>query len=69
MYIKIKINYALRIATAPIVLMLIWKHSLQPYERKALDVGRYLETYLDILFDGIHDTELKKRWPGTVFLR
>jgi len=57
MYIKMEINYALRIAIAPIVLMLIWKHSLQPYERKALAVERYLETYLDILFDGIRGTE------------
>jgi len=44
-------------AIAPIVLMLIWKHSLQSYGLKALDVERYLETYLDILFDGIHGTE------------
>ncbi|HWN30403.1 MAG TPA: hypothetical protein VNN78_03465 [Burkholderiales bacterium] len=48
---------ALRIAIAPIVLMLTWKHSLQSFGRKALDVERYLETYLDILFDGIHGTE------------
>jgi hypothetical protein len=40
---------ALRIAIAPIMLMLMWKHSLQSYGRKALDVERYLETYLDIL--------------------
>ncbi len=52
-----EINYALRIAIAPIVLMLIWQHSLQPYERKALAVERYLGTYLDILFAGIRGTE------------
>ena len=57
---KMDVNYALRIVIAPVVLLLIWKHSLQPYERKALNVERYLETYLEILFDGICNTEKKR---------
>ena len=54
------VNYALRIVIAPVVLLLIWKHSLQPYERKALNVERYLKTHLEILFDGICNTEKKR---------
>lgn len=57
---KMDVNYALRIVIAPVVLLLIWKHSLQPYERKALKVERYLETHLEILFDGIRSTEKKQ---------
>jgi AcrR family transcriptional regulator len=57
---KMDVNYALRIAIAPVVLLFIWKHSLQPYERKALNVERYLETHFDILFDGIRSTEKKR---------
>jgi AcrR family transcriptional regulator len=57
---KMDVNYALRIVTAPVVLLLIWKHSLQPYERKALKVERYLEIHLEILFDGICNTEKKR---------
>jgi len=57
---KMDVNYALRIVIAPIVFLLIWKHSLLPYERKALDVERYLKTHLEILFDGICNTEKKR---------
>jgi AcrR family transcriptional regulator len=57
---KMDVNYALRIVIAPVVLLLIWKHSLQPFERKALNVERYLKTHLEILFDGICNTEKKQ---------
>ncbi|HVS25714.1 MAG TPA: TetR/AcrR family transcriptional regulator [Burkholderiales bacterium] len=57
---KMDVNYVLRIAIAPIVLLLIWQHSLQPYERKALNVTRYLDMHLDILLEGIRSRGKKR---------
>ncbi|MGH8750132.1 MAG: TetR/AcrR family transcriptional regulator [Burkholderiales bacterium] len=65
---KMDINYALRIAIAPVVLLLIWEYSFQPHEHKALNVTRYLDTHLDILLQGISakksKTPLHKRTPS-----
>lgn len=57
---KMDVNYVLRIVIAPIVLLLIWQHSLQPYERKALNVTRYLDMHLDILLEGIRSRGKKR---------
>ena len=58
---KMNVNYALRITIAPIVLLLIWQYSLQPYERRRLNVQRYLDTHLDILLEGIRCRGRKRK--------
>ena len=58
---KMNVNYALRITIAPIVLLLIWQYSLQPYERRTLNVQRYLDTHLDILLEGIRCRGRKRK--------
>ncbi|MGH8744471.1 MAG: TetR/AcrR family transcriptional regulator [Burkholderiales bacterium] len=58
---KMNVNYALRITIAPIVLLLIWQYSLQPYERRTVNVPRYLDTHLDILLEGIRCRGRKRK--------
>lgn len=43
----------LAVMTAPVTLLSIWQHSLGMFEKPSLDVKVYLETYLDVLFEGL----------------
>jgi hypothetical protein len=35
------------------LLAIIWKHSFQAFEPEPLDVGRHLESQLDLLLNGL----------------
>ena len=47
------IDACLAVVTAPVTFLAIWQHSLGLYEKPSIDVGVYLETYIDVLFRGI----------------
>jgi AcrR family transcriptional regulator len=38
---------------APLLMMIIWKHSFAPFEPGALDFDRHLQGHLDLLFNGL----------------
>jgi len=44
---------AVVILRAPLILMAIWKHSLLRCDPKILDESRYVETYLDMMMNGL----------------
>jgi len=46
-------DHAYRIVIAPLLLAVIWKHSFQACEPAPLDIRRYLDTHLDLLFGGL----------------
>jgi AcrR family transcriptional regulator len=45
-----------RLVMAPLVLGVIWKHSFRPFESAPLDFDRYVQTHLDVLFNGLAET-------------
>ena len=47
------LDYAWRIVVAPLLLSIIWKHSFQAFEPEPLDLERYLNTQLELLFNGL----------------
>jgi AcrR family transcriptional regulator len=54
-------DYAFRVVVAPLLLAIIWKHSLQACEAEPLDFKRLLATHLDLLFGGLAATHTKDR--------
>lgn len=50
---KLEVQYALRILIAPLVLALLWKHSLGLYEKKPMDMTQYLRALVDIMLHGL----------------
>ncbi len=44
---------AWRIAIAPVLLSIIWKHSFQALDPEPLDFDRHLASHLDLLFNGL----------------
>ncbi|MBL8439342.1 MAG: TetR/AcrR family transcriptional regulator [Zoogloeaceae bacterium] len=46
-------DYGFRIAVAPLLLAIIWKHSFQACEPQPLDFDRYLAAHLDLLLGGL----------------
>lgn len=43
----------LPVVTAPLSLLNIWQHSLGLFEKPSIDARVYLETYVDVLFEGL----------------
>lgn len=43
----------LAVVTAPLTLLTIWQHSLGLFEKPSIDPRVYLETYVDMLFQGL----------------
>lgn len=43
----------LPMVTAPLSFLSIWQHSLGMFEQPPLDVKNYLDTYIDVLFEGL----------------
>jgi AcrR family transcriptional regulator len=50
---KVDEEYAWRVVIAPLLLSIIWKHSFQAFEPEPMDLGRHLETQLDLLLNGL----------------
>ena len=47
------LDYAARVLRAPVLMGLIWKHSLMKSEPQAMDLERYLDATLDLLMHGV----------------
>ncbi|WP_157314323.1 TetR/AcrR family transcriptional regulator [Chitinibacter sp. GC72] len=47
------IDYALHILSAPIVMAMLWQHSVCRCAPEPIEPGRYLDTTLDILLNGL----------------
>lgn len=45
--------YAWRMVLAPLLLGILWKHSFLSLEGEGFDFDRYLQSYLDLLFNGL----------------
>ncbi len=43
----------LAVVTAPLTFLSIWQHSLGLFEKPSIDARVYMETYLDMLFEGL----------------
>ncbi|AXQ27350.1 TetR/AcrR family transcriptional regulator [Solimonas sp. K1W22B-7] len=43
----------LAVITAPLTFLSIWQHSLGLFEKPSIDARVYMETYLDVLFEGL----------------
>lgn len=47
------VDYAVRVLTSPVVMALIWKHSMVKCGIDELDVERHLDTLIDIFLHGV----------------
>jgi AcrR family transcriptional regulator len=47
------IEYTVRVMMAPVIMLMLWSHSLGACERTPVDTARYLENYLQMLLGGI----------------
>lgn len=50
---RVNTAYAWRMVLAPLLFGILWKHSFLPLEGDGFDFDRYLQTYLDLLFNGL----------------
>jgi hypothetical protein len=46
-------NYAMRLILAPMVFLLLWRHSFDFCDSKHIDANRYLEQHLDMITNGL----------------
>jgi hypothetical protein len=46
-------NYAMRLVLAPMVFLLLWRHSFDFCDGKHIDADRYLEQHLDLITNGL----------------
>jgi AcrR family transcriptional regulator len=46
-------NYAMRLILAPMVFLLLWRHSFDFCDSKHIDADRYLEQHLDMITNGL----------------
>ena len=46
-------NYAMRLILAPMVYLLLWRHSFDFCDSKHIDADRYLEQHLDMITNGL----------------
>jgi hypothetical protein len=46
-------NYAMRLILAPMVYLLLWRHSFDFCDSKHIDADRYLEQHLDMISNGL----------------
>jgi AcrR family transcriptional regulator len=54
------VDYAIRVLRAPLIFAAVWKFSLMRNETCVIDPNRFLETYLDMMLNGVlatHDAE------------
>ncbi len=42
-----------RLLMAPLILAVIWKQSLQPYDEPAMDMARYLDQHVELFLHGL----------------
>lgn len=47
------IDTCMAVVASPLMFLAIWQHSLGLFEKPSIDVGVYLETYIDVIFRGI----------------
>jgi AcrR family transcriptional regulator len=56
----VDVDYTVRVIMAPVVMALIWKHSMVKCQIDGIDFNRQLDTLIDILLNGVerqHDRE------------
>jgi AcrR family transcriptional regulator len=53
-------NLAAPVLIGPLLLLVIWKNVLEPHASRRIDPVRYLETYADILLNGLLDQAAAK---------
>lgn len=53
-------NYATRLLTAPMLVMLLWRYSFDFCESKCVDAEKYLEQHLDVFISGLVDPAARK---------
>ena len=46
-------EYTVRVMMAPVIMLMLWSHSLGACERTPVDAARYLDNYLQMLLGGI----------------
>jgi AcrR family transcriptional regulator len=47
------VNYAMRLILAPMVYLLLWRHSFDFCDSKHIEADRYLEQHLDMIINGL----------------
>lgn len=52
---KLDVEPTARAMMGPVLLMVLWRHSFQRFESEPLAIERYLDSYLALLMDGLHD--------------
>lgn len=50
------VEYTVRVMMAPVIMLMLWSHSLGACERTPVDAARYLDNYLQMLLGGIRKT-------------
>ena len=50
---EINLDYAARICCAPMVMLLLWRHSFGPCAAEHIDPGVYVETHIDMLIHSL----------------
>ena len=53
---QMDIEYTVRVMMAPVIMLMLWSHSLGACERTPVDPTRYLDNYLQMLLGGIAKT-------------
>jgi hypothetical protein len=62
-------NYAMRVILAPLVFLLLWRHSFDFCDSKRVDPEKYLDQHLDMVVNGLGTavrTENRGGAPATV---
>ncbi|MDK2126296.1 TetR/AcrR family transcriptional regulator [Parachitinimonas caeni] len=49
----VDVDYTVRVVMAPVIMGMIWKHSLGVCEREPIDTERYLKTVIELLLSGL----------------
>jgi AcrR family transcriptional regulator len=50
---EMDVEYTVRVLMAPVIMLMLWSHSLGACERTPVDAERYLDNYLQVLLGGI----------------
>lgn len=61
-------NYAMRLILAPLVFLLLWRHSFDFCDSKNIDAERYLDQHLDMVINGLVPSvnKIEHAGPGRV---
>jgi hypothetical protein len=46
-------NYAMRVVLAPLVFLLLWRHSFDFCDSRHIDPEKYLDQHLDMVINGL----------------